>query len=76
MTSELKAEVSEKMYRRSEKVGGNIATGIYVRAKWPDGGWRNADICELDCDSLLSWLRTTPDRAEKVVLALLGHEVS
>lgn len=52
------------------------ATGIYVRAQRPDGTWDNADIAELDADSLLTWLRSRGGSnpwAEQVVLILLGH---
>lgn len=53
------------------------ATGIYVRARRPDGTWDNADIAELDRDSLIRWLRSREDEArfaEQVVLAMLGHD--
>jgi hypothetical protein len=51
------------------------ATGIYVRAQRPDGRWDNADIAELDRDSLLAWLRSRDAGfAEQVVLAMLGHD--
>lgn len=52
------------------------ATGIYVRAQRPDGTWDDADIAELDADSLLTWLRSRGGSnpwAEQVVLILLGH---
>jgi hypothetical protein len=52
-------------------------TGIYVRAQKADESWGNADIAELDRDSLHRWLRSRGGRnlwAENVVMALLGHE--
>lgn len=56
-------------------------TGIYVRAKTTDtdeqpGQWVNADIAQLDRESLVRWLRSRGDGesfAESVVLSLLGH---
>jgi len=52
------------------------ATGIYVRAKVGER-WGNADIAELDADSLYRWLRSRGGDnpwAESTVLALLGHD--
>ena len=51
-------------------------TGIYVRAKFPEGGWGNVDIRDLDAESLLRWLRSRGGNnqlAENVVGILLGH---
>jgi hypothetical protein len=51
-------------------------TGIFVRAKF-NGEYVNADIYELDRDSLLSWLRSRGGSnpwAESVVLGLLAHK--
>lgn len=54
------------------------ATGFYVRAH--DGErWMNADIAELNTDSLYRWLRSRGGDnpwAESVVLGLLGHDRS
>jgi hypothetical protein len=52
------------------------ATGIFVRARDPNGRIRNADIVELDRASLLVWLRSRGGDnpwAEDVVGILLGH---
>lgn len=52
-------------------------TGILVRAQAPDGSWMNADIGQLDRESLHRWLRSRGGRnlwAENVVLMILGHE--
>lgn len=52
-------------------------TGIFVRAKDPNGQWVNADIWQLDRDSLIEWLRSRGGDnpwAEQVVCLLLGHE--
>ena len=51
-------------------------TGIYVRAKNPDGNWVDSDISELDKASLHTWLRSRGGEnewAESVVFMLLGH---
>jgi hypothetical protein len=50
-------------------------TGIFVRAKGPDG-YGNFDIVQLDTDSLFRWLRSRGGEnawAESVVALLLGH---
>jgi len=52
------------------RAGLNGSTGIYVRALGIDGHWVNADIAELDKPSLVEWLRSREDVAER---ALLGH---
>lgn len=52
-------------------------TGIYVRVKNEDGSWGNADIAELDKDSLLGFLRSRGgcnEWAEGVIFAMLGHD--
>jgi hypothetical protein len=52
-------------------------TGIFVRAQTPDGKWVNADIAQLDEESLTKWLRSRGGDnpwAESVVRILLGHE--
>lgn len=52
-------------------------TGIYVRAKRPDGKWISADMYQLDRESLHRWLRFRGGEnpwAENCVLTLLGHE--
>lgn len=51
-------------------------TGIYVRAQDSHGKWINADIAQLDPESLLIWLRSRDGNnpwAEDVVGILLGH---
>lgn len=51
------------------------ATGIYVRALMPDGAVDNADIAELDVESLDTWLRSR-DSIEwpiSVVKLIMGH---
>lgn len=51
------------------------STGYYVRARDNDKPV-NADISELDRDSLIHWLRSrggANEWAEDVVLGLLGH---
>lgn len=52
------------------------ATGIYVRAQFPDGQWSSVDIYCLTKDSLLGWLKSRGGDnrwAEDVVGILLGH---
>jgi hypothetical protein len=66
MTMELKVDHDRE---------GELCTGIYVRAL-VDGKWTNADIGELDRESLLFWLRSRGGVniwAESVVCQLLGH---
>jgi hypothetical protein len=51
-------------------------TGLYIRALGVDGKWITADICMLDKESLLRWLRSRGGDnpwAEDVVGILLGH---
>lgn len=55
---------------------GAPGTGIYVRARDPEGHWDAFDICELTRPSLIEWLRSRGGNnpwAEEVVLILLGH---
>lgn len=52
------------------------ATGIFVRAINTEGRWDNADIAQLDKESLLEFLRSRGGQnewAENVVGILLGH---
>lgn len=70
----------ETIYRTDASRSGDQrfteATGIYVRAKSADERWVNADIAELDGQSLLAWLRSRGGDnrwAEDVVGLLLGH---
>lgn len=52
-------------------------TGIYIRAKYPAGGWGSVDIAHLDRVSLHRFLRGRGGEnlwAENVVMTLLGHE--
>jgi len=51
-------------------------TGVFVRALY-NGKMGNFDICNLDRDSLLRWLRSrggANEWAEQCVLILLGHK--
>jgi hypothetical protein len=55
-----------------------IGTGVYVRARAPDGTPGSWDIMQLDAASLKRWLRSRGgenDWAEGVVALLLGHPV-
>lgn len=56
---------------RYQRMG--IDTGIYVRAEMPGGFFGDADISDLDRDSLERWLRSAPRIAERTVVLLLGH---
>lgn len=59
--------------RDFEAMGG---TGIYVRAKFPEGGYGSVDIRDLDAPSLLAWLRSGGGNnplAENTIGILLGH---
>lgn len=59
-----------------DRAGHYGETGILVRAKMPDERWGNADIADLDAESLLRWLRSRGGEngwAEAVVYMLLGH---
>jgi len=56
--------------------GTEPGTGVYVRALNTSGEWINADIAQLDAESLLTWLRSRGGDnpwAEDVVGILLGH---
>lgn len=62
--------------RQLVKDGIYAETGIYVRAQDEKGKWGNADIVELERDSLLAWLRAhggDNPMAENVVGILFGH---
>lgn len=51
-------------------------TGIWVRATFPDGKVGNADIIQLDKESLTNWLRKDGDDeslAERTLIIILGH---
>lgn len=54
-----------------------VFTGVMVRALGVDGKWGNADIAQLDKESLVAWLRHTNEQvntlAERTILVLLGH---
>jgi len=61
---------------RWHKHGTSNITGIFIRAKNPDGEWVSADIAVLDKPSLLRWLKSRGGEnrwAEDVVGILLGH---
>lgn len=63
--------------KRLEKFGNQNHTGIYVRAKLPNGKWDAVDILLLTKDSLLTWLRSRGGEntwAENCVAILLGHD--
>lgn len=52
-------------------------TGIFVRARGPDGSWGSFDIAALDSVSLHEWLRSRNGKnvwAESVVAVMLGHD--
>lgn len=54
----------------------DVKTGLLVRAKYPGGKIKNADIVLLTSESLLAWLRSRDGDnpyAEDVVGILLGH---
>ncbi len=59
-----------------ERVG-IIATGIFVRAKDPDGKSCSADIADLTADSLVNGLssksQSTPHLATQLLQTVLGH---
>lgn len=66
--------VDEKRYSEMNDEG--IRTGIFIRAKFPNGKWDSVDIYALTKESLLSWLRSRGQEnswAENVVGILLGH---
>lgn len=51
-------------------------TGIFVRAKDTTGKWKSVDLCFLEKDSLLKWLRSRGGEnqfAENVVGVILGY---
>ncbi len=51
-------------------------TGVYVRAKSPEGKWGSYDIAELDGESLLKFLKSRGGKnkwAEDIVGICLGH---
>jgi len=65
-----------KLTALAERAHRHEDTGIYVRAFGPDGKPGSFDIAELDRQSVLDWLRTRPELAERTVLLLLGHDLS
>lgn len=50
-------------------------TNIFVRAKYPDGTFKNADLAYLDRASLRAWLAVDAQRACNTVLVLLGYPI-
>ena len=50
------------------------ATGIYVRALTPDGKWENADLCQLEKESIKQFLDSKENGALNVVLILFGYD--
>lgn len=59
-----------------DRVGPNYreVTGVYVRAKTPDGRWVNADVIQLTKEPLLRWMaEREPDTPTQLVLILMGH---
>jgi hypothetical protein len=69
-------ELTVDTARHEANADRDIITGIYVRAKTAGGRWINADIADLDRDSLLTFLRSRGGDnawAEDVVGILLGH---
>lgn len=59
-----------------ERLDPQWRTGIWLRAKLPDGTWDNVDLFQLDKPSLLMWLRQAGGNnpiAENTVGILLGH---
>jgi hypothetical protein len=71
--------IDPKIWEAQQSGGGlpgRLITGIYVRARRPDGGWESVDLAYLDGPSLLWWLRSQGGDnrlAEDVVGILLGH---
>lgn len=49
------------------------ATGIYVRALTPDGKWADADICQLERDSIVMWTKSRDNGALNTLLVLMGY---
>lgn len=50
-------------------------SGLYVRAKMPDGSYDSVDIWCLSREGLLVWLEgRSIEYHQSVILALLGHE--
>jgi uncharacterized protein (DUF927 family) len=55
---------------------GDNRTGIFVRAKFPNGKWDTADIIILTKESLIEWLESRGEKnewAESCVGLLLGY---
>jgi hypothetical protein len=50
-------------------------SGVYVRAQNASGQWVNADIAQLDYESVLSFLKRDPEFAQGIALTLLGYTV-
>ncbi len=57
-------------------VQGDVETGVYVRAKLPNGKWDSVDVSLLTASSLLRWLRSRGGDnplAEDLVGIVLGY---
>lgn len=53
-------------------------SGIWVRARYPDGGYGTTDLAHLTKESFFAWLRSRGGKnewAENTVAALLGYDV-
>lgn len=49
-------------------------TGIYIRAMTPDGKWDNADLAQLDRESIIEWTKSRENGALNTLLILLGYD--
>jgi len=49
-------------------------TGIYIRAKKPDGSWDNADLLQLERESVINWTNSRENGAIDALLIMLGYK--
>jgi len=49
-------------------------TGIYIRAMTPGGKWDNADLAQLDRESIIEWTKSRENGALNTLLILLGYD--
>lgn len=72
----MELKINPERWNSPESVGDSVfdgVTGIYVRALTPDGKWDNADLCQLDKESVKQFLESKQNGALNIVMILLGY---
>jgi len=67
----MELKINPERINESE-IGG--LSGIYIRAMTPDGKWDNADLCQLDRESVIKWTKSRKNGALNALLIMLGYD--